>query len=100
MGIEWGEGHARPDHVHVCLSMPPKYSGTHAGGRLQGKAAIHMHRDSLGRLRNFTGLHCWTRGYGVSTVGCEAAVIRQAIRNQEQDLRSRSDPLQRWQDRM
>jgi len=84
MGIDLVEGHAMPDHVPLCLSIPPKSSGANAVGRLKGKAAIRMHREYLGRTRNFTGLHCWARGYCVSTVGFEEAVIRQYIRNQEE----------------
>jgi putative transposase len=84
MGLEWVEGHAMPDQVHVCLSIPPTYSVANAVGRLKGKAAIRMHRAYLGRTRNFTGLHCWARGYCVSTVGFDEAVIRQSIRNQEE----------------
>jgi putative transposase len=84
MGIELVEGHAMPDHVHLCLRIPPKYSVANAVGRLKGKAAIRMHREYLGRRRNFTGLHFWARGYCVSTVGFEEAVIRQYIRNQEE----------------
>jgi putative transposase len=84
MGIDLVEGHAMPDHVHLCLSIPPKYSGANAVGRLKGKAAIRIHREYLGRTRNFTGLHFWARGYCVSTVGFEEAVIRQYIRNQEE----------------
>jgi REP-associated tyrosine transposase len=89
MGIAWVEGHAMPDHVHLCLSIPPKYRVANAVGRLKGKAALRMHRAYLGRTRNFTGLHCWARGYCVSTVGVEEAVIRQYIRNQaEQEKRA------------
>lgn len=84
MGIEVVAGHARLDHGHWCLRLPPKESVAHAVGRLQGKAAIRMHRAYLGRTRNFTGRHCWARGYGVSPVGFDEAVIRQSIRNQEE----------------
>jgi putative transposase len=84
MGIALVAGHAMPDHVHVCLSIPPKDSGATAVGRLQGKAAIRMHREDLGRTRNCTGLHFWARGDCVSTVGFEEAVIRQYIRTQEE----------------
>jgi REP-associated tyrosine transposase len=84
MGIEWVEGHAMPDHVHLCLSIPPKYSVANAVGRLKGQAAIRIHREYLGRTRNFTGRRFWARGYCVSTVGFEEAVIRQYIRNQEE----------------
>ena len=52
MGIELVEGHAMPDHVHLCLSIPPKYSVANAVGRLKGKAAIRIHREYLGRTRN------------------------------------------------
>ena len=84
MGIAWGEGHALPDHGHVCLSIPPKYSVANAVGRWKGKAAIRIHRAYLGRTRNFTGLHFWARGCCVSTVGFDEAVIRQYIWNQEE----------------
>jgi putative transposase len=73
-----------PDHGPVCLSIPPKDRVANAVGRLKGKAAIRIHREYLGRTRHFTGLHCWARGYCVSTVGCEAAVSRQYIRHQEE----------------
>src|SRR5947209_1425369 len=56
-GVELVEGHAMPDHVHLCLSIPPKYSVAHTVGFLKGKSAIRIHRQYLGRERNFTGLH-------------------------------------------
>jgi putative transposase len=84
MGIELVEGHAMPDHVHWCLSIPPKYSVANAVGRLKGKSAIRIHREYRGRVRNFTGLHFWARGYCVSTVGLEEEMLRKSIRNQEQ----------------
>jgi len=58
-GVELVEGHAMPDHVHLCLSIPPKYSVANTVGWLKGKAAIRIHRECLGRERNFTGLHFW-----------------------------------------
>ena len=48
-----------PDHVHLCLSIPPKYSVTNTVGWLKGKSAIRIHREFLGRERYFTGLHFW-----------------------------------------
>ena len=84
MGSAVVAGHALPAHVHLCLSMPPKYRGAHAVGRLRGKAASRMHRESLGRTRTFPGLHCWARGYCVRTVGFAEAVIRPDLRNQEE----------------
>ena len=84
-GVELVEGHALSDHVHLCLSIPPKYSVANTVGFLKGKSAIRIHRDFLGRERNFTGYHFWARGYCVSTVGLDEQVIREYIRNQEED---------------
>ena len=72
-----------PDHVHLCLSIPPKVSVANTVGWLKGKAAIRMHRECLGRERNLTGWHCWARGYCVRTIGLDEQVIRAYIRNQE-----------------
>ena len=84
-GVELVEGHALPDHVHLCLSIPPKYSVANTVGFLKGKAAIRIHREFLGRERNFTGYHFWARGYCVSTLGLDEQVIREYIRTQEED---------------
>ena len=80
--IELVEGHVMPDHVHMCLGIPPKYSVANTVGKLKGKSAIMIHQK-FGRKRNFVGLHFWTRGYCVSTVGIDEAVIIQYIQNQE-----------------
>ena len=80
-GIEVVEGHLMPDHVHMCLSVPPKHSIAFAIGFLKGKSAVRIHR-SLGHKR-MTGLHFWSRGYSVSTVGLDEAMIRKYIREQE-----------------
>ena len=92
-GVELVEGHAMPDHGHLCLSSPPKYSVANTGGWLKGKAALRIHRECLGRERNFTGLHFWARGYCVSPVGLDEQVIRAYIRNQEQEEK-RQEELQ------
>jgi len=84
-GVELVEGHALADHVHLCLSIPPKYSVAHTVGFLKGKSAIRIHREFLGRDRNFTGFHFWARGYCVSTVGLDEQLIREYIRNQEDE---------------
>ena len=81
--VELVEGHAMPDHVHLCLSIPPKFSVANTVGFLKGKSAIRIHREYLGRKRQFTGFHFWARGYCVSTIGLEEAVVREYIRNQE-----------------
>ena len=80
--VEIVEGHLRTDHVHMCLSIPPKYSISNIVGYLKGKSAISIARF-MGRERNFTGEHFWARGYFVSTVGLNEAVIRAYIQNQE-----------------
>jgi REP-associated tyrosine transposase len=72
------------DHVHLCLSIPPKFSVANAVGRLKGKSAIRIHREYLGRKRNFTGFHFWARGYCVSTVGLDEQMIRSYIRKQDE----------------
>ena len=84
-GVELVEGHAMPDHIHLCLSIPPKYSVANTVGFLKGKSAIRIHRDYLKRTKQFTGFHFWARGYCVSRIGLDEAVIREYIRNQEED---------------
>ena len=81
--VELVEGHAMPDHVHLCLSIAPKFSVANTVGFLKGKSAIRIHREYLKRKRQFTGFHFWARGYCVSTIGLEEQVIREYIRNQE-----------------
>jgi putative transposase len=82
-GVEMLEGKAMLDHIHLCLSIPPKYSVAHTIGYLKGKSAIRVHRDLMSE-RRMTGLHFWARGYCVSTVGYDEAAVRQYIRDQEQ----------------
>ena len=84
-GIELVEGHALSDHVHLCLSIPPKYSVANTIGFLKGKSALRIHRDYLNRQQNFTGFHFWARGYCVSTVGLDEKTVREYIRNQEEE---------------
>lgn len=84
-GVELVEGHAMPEHVHMCLSIPPKFSIANTVGFLKGKSAIRIHREYLGKQRNFTGFHFWARGYCVSTVGLNEDVIRAYIRDQEKE---------------
>ena len=81
-GVELLEGHSMPDHIHMCLSIPPKYSVAHTIGFLKGKSAVRIHRELL-RERRMTGLQFWATGYCVSTVGLDEARVRQYIREQE-----------------
>jgi putative transposase len=79
------EGHLMPDHVHMLLSIPPKYSVAQVVGFVKGKRAIHISRVWTGRRRNFVGQHFWARGYFVSTVGRDEATIKRYIQDQEKE---------------
>ncbi len=89
------EGHLMPDHVHMMISIPPKYAVSEVGGFIKGKSAIHLARVYGERKQNFVGQHFWARGYMVSTVGRDETVIREYIRNQEQEDK-RLDQLNLW----
>lgn len=79
------EGHLMADHVHMLLSVPPKYSVSGVMGFIKGKSAIHIARVYAGRRRNFVGQHFWARGYWVSTVGKNEAAVRRYIQEQEKE---------------
>ena len=81
------EGHLMPDHVHMLISIPPKYAVANVVGFMKGKSAIHIARTFMERKRNFVGQHFWARGYFVSTVGRDEAVIREYIKHQEAEDR-------------
>jgi len=82
------EGHMMPDHVHMLISIPPKYSVAQVVGFIKGQSAIHIARRYMGRKQNFAGQSFWARGYFVSTVGRDEEVVREYIRHQEaEDLR-------------
>ncbi len=76
-----------PDHVHMMISIPPKYAVSQVVGYIKGKSAIHIARSHFGRQRHFVGQHFWARGYFVSTVGRDEKVIREYIRHQEKEDR-------------
>ena len=79
------EGHLMPDHVHMMISIPPKYAVSGVIWYIKGKSAIHLARVYAERKRNFVGQHFWARGYFVSTVGRDETLIREYIRNQEKE---------------
>ena len=81
------EGHVMSDHVHMMISIPPKYAVSQVIGFIKGKSAIHIARTYAGRTRNYVGQHFWARGYFVSTVGRDEQVIREYIRRQEAEDR-------------
>jgi putative transposase len=77
------EGHLMSDHVHMLISIPPKYSVSEVIGYLKGKSSIWIAQNVERKLRNFLGHKFWARGYFVSTIGRDEEMIRAYIRNQE-----------------
>jgi putative transposase len=89
------EGHLMADHVHMLISIPPKYAVSQVVGYIKGKSAIHLARVYGERKRNFVGQSFWARGYFVSTVGRDERVIREYIRHQEAEDQ-RLEQLKLW----
>jgi putative transposase len=79
------EGHLMVDHVHMLVSILPKYSVSAVMGFVKGKSAIHIARVYAGRRRSLVGQHFWARGYWVSTVGKNEAAVRRYIQEQEKE---------------
>jgi putative transposase len=77
------EGHMMSDHLHMLISIPPKYSVSQVVGYIKGKSAIQIARTYVGRKKNFTGENFWARGFYVSTAGRDEEMVREYIRNQE-----------------
>ena len=77
------EGHLLADHVHMMISIPPKYAVSQVVGFIKGKSAIHLARVYGEKKRNFVGQHFWARGYFVSTVRRDQEQIREYIKKQE-----------------
>ena len=74
-----------PDHVHMCISIPPKYAVSNVVGFIKGKSAISIARQFTGKTKNFTGENFWARGYFVSMVGLDEEVVKAYIREQEKE---------------
>jgi putative transposase len=79
------EGHLMADHVHMMISIPPKYSVAQVMGYIKGKTAIHIARVYAGRRKSFVGQQFWARGYWVSTVGRDEQAVRRYIQEQEKE---------------
>ncbi len=77
------EGKTMPDHIHMLLSVPPKYSFAMTMGYLKGKSAVRIHRELFKTKGTLFGRTFWARGYCVSTVGLDEHQIRQYIKEQE-----------------
>ena len=89
------EGHMMGDHVHMLISIPPKYSVSQVIGFIKGKSAIHIARAYVGKHKNFRGQSFWARGYFVSTVGRDEETIRRYIARQEKEDKG-IDQLELW----
>jgi len=79
------EGHFKADHVHILISIPPKYSVAQVVGYIKGKSAIYIARTFGDNKRNFTGKSFWARGYFVSTVGADEVAVREYIKKHERE---------------
>ena len=82
-GIEILEGKMMPDHIHLLLSIPPKYSVSSIMGYLKGKSAMMIFDRHSNLKYKFGNRHFWATGYYVSTVGLNEATIAKYIREQE-----------------
>ncbi len=80
------EGHLMPDHVNILISIPPKYSVAEVMGFMKGKSAIHIARTFAGKRKNFVGQHFWARGYLVSTVGKDEAMVRKTSKSRKRRI--------------
>ena len=81
-GCRIEEGHLMLDHVHMLISIPPKYSVSYIVGFLKGKTALYV-ANRYAKKRKYRGYHFWARGYFVSTIGYDEKVVRRYIRDQE-----------------
>ena len=91
------EGAICSDHVHMYLSVPPKYSPSHVMKMLKGKSAEYLRRDFPELGKKYWGLHIWARGYFVSTVGIDSATIQKYVKEQV-EAQMREEQLGLWRD--
>ena len=91
------EGAICSDHVHMYLSVPPKYSPSHVMKILKGKSAEMLRKEFPELGKKYWGLHIWARGYFVSTVGIDSEVIRKYVKEQVED-QIRQEQLSLWRD--
>ena len=77
------EGHAMPDHIHLVMQIPPKFSIASVVGFLKGKSAIKLHQEVSRQYKNYHGKSFWSRGYFVSTVGLDEEMIKKYVKDQD-----------------
>lgn len=90
-GCEIVSGSMVKDHVHMCISIPPKYAVSEVIGYLKGKSAIAVARQFGGKKRNFAGEKLWAKGYAVSTIGLEIEMVKKYIAHQEKTDRENEE---------
>jgi putative transposase len=86
--VEVLELNIQEDHIHLVVSIPPKYAVSSLMGYLKGKLAIRLFERYERLGRKYWGRHLWARGYCVSTVGIDEAMIRTYVRWQEKRERT------------
>ena len=84
-GVEIIEAEACKDHIHMLVSIPPKYSVSQIMGYLKGKSSLMIYEKYANMKYKYGNRHFWCRGYYVSTVGRNRRAIEQYIRNQLQE---------------
>ena len=87
-GVAIEEINIQSDHVHMILTVPPKYAVSDLMGYLKGKTAIKLFQEQKQLSKQYWGRHIWSRGYCVSTIGIDEAKVRQYVKwQQERDQR-------------
>ena len=85
------EGHLMRDHVHMLISIPPKYAVSSVVGFLKGKSSIWIAQNVSNKQKNFVGHKFWSRGYFVSTVGVNEETVRKYVQRQEFEDKRRDE---------
>ena len=98
-GVEILEATACPDHVHMILSIPPKYSISSVMGYLKGKSSLMIFDRHANLKYKYGNRHLWCRGYYVDTVGRNEKAIREYVKNQlQEDIASDQISIQEYID--
>ena len=84
-GVEIIEAEACPDHIHMLISIPPKYSVSQIMGFLKGKSSLMIFDRHANLKYKYGNRHFWARGYFVDTVGRNKKQIQEYIKNQLQE---------------
>lgn len=84
-GVEIVEAHAMKDHIHMLVKIPPKLAVSSFMGYLKGKSSLMIFEKHANLKYKYGNRHFWAKGYYVSTVGLNAKVVEEYIRNQEKE---------------